>query len=255
MISIKSKQEIELMKDAGRIIAELFEIYKEKIVPGISTKELDKFAESYIIRCGAFPSFKGQPGFSGAPDFPASICSSVNDAIIHGIPGNTILREGDIISIDVGACYKGYHGDAARTYTVGKCSNEASRLIAVTEQSFFKGIENAVPNNRIIDVSGNIQDYVESFGYTLVKEFTGHGIGRDLHEDPEVPNYRTRFRGIRLRPGMAIAVEPMVLAGSEDIRIDKNGWTVLTKDGSLSAHYENTVIITDGEPELTTLLK
>lgn len=254
MISIKSKYEIEQMKVAGKILAELFEILREKIIPGISTKELDRIATSYIIESGALPSFKGQPGLSGAVPFPASLCISINDEVIHGIPSSRTLKDGDIVSIDAGACYKGYHGDAARTFPVGECSPEALRLIAVTEQSFFEGMKNAVPGCRIIDVSGNIQDYVESNGYSLVREFTGHGIGKELHEDPEVPNYRGRIRGHRLEPGVAIAVEPMVNAGKCGIRIAGNRWTVLTADGSLSAHYENTVIITDGEPLLTTLL-
>ena len=254
MINIKSKYEIELMKSAGAIVGELLNLLSEKIVPGISLKELDKFAESYIIKNGAFPSFKGVPGFRGAPPFPASVCASVNEEVIHGIPGNRVLKNGDILSIDVGACYKGYHGDAARTYAVGKCSDDASRLITVTRECFFKGIENAVPGKRVIDVSAAIQDHAESNGYSLVRDFTGHGIGRELHEEPEVPNYRGRVRGIMFVPGIAIAVEPMVNQGTERIVMGKDGWLVKTADGKLSAHYENTIIIADGEPIITTLI-
>lgn len=254
MISIKSKYEIELMKSAGAIVGELLNLLAEKIAPGISLKELDKFAESYIMKSGAYPSFKGQPGFRGAPKFPASVCASVNEEVIHGIPGNRTLRNGDIISIDVGACYKGYHGDAARTYAVGKCSDEASRLITVTRECFFKGIENAVPGKRVIDVSAAIQDHAESNGYSLVRDFTGHGIGRELHEEPEVPNYRGRVRGIMFVPGIAVAVEPMVNQGTPDVVIGRDKWLVKTADGRLSAHYENTIIVTDGEPVITTLI-
>lgn len=255
MMTIKSALEIERMKDAGKILGSLLNEIESKIFPGISTKMLDKFAEEYIIENRALPSFKGVPGIYGAKPFPASICTSVNDEIIHGIPSGRILEEGDIVSIDAGVSFRGYQADACRTFTVGKCSEEALRLIAVTKQSFFEGVKKAVPNNRIIDVSGAIQDYVEGNGYSLVKEYTGHGIGRELHEDPEVPNYRGRIRGPRLQPGVAIAIEPMVCAGSDKIVVDsRNKWTVSTADGKLSAHYENTVIVTDGEAFITTLL-
>lgn len=254
MINIKSKYEIELMKAAGTIVGELLNLLSEKIVPGISLKELDKIAESYIMKNGAYPSFKGQPGFRGAPKFPATVCASVNEEVIHGIPGSRILKNGDIVSIDVGACYKGYHGDAARTYVVGTCSDEASRLITVTRECFFKGIENAVPGKRVIDVSAAIQDHAESNGYSLVRDFTGHGIGRELHEEPEVPNYRGRVRGIMFVPGVAVAVEPMVNQGTPNVIIGDNKWVVKTADGKLSAHYENTIIVSDGEPVITTLI-
>ncbi|MBQ3894728.1 MAG: type I methionyl aminopeptidase [Clostridia bacterium] len=254
MLYTKSKYEIELMKAAGEILAVLLNTLPEKIKPGVTTKELDKFSESVIMKNGALPSFKGQPGFLGAPDFPASVCASVNDEIIHGIPGNRILHDGDIVSIDVGCSYKGYQGDAARTYVVGECSEEASRLVRVTRECFFEGIKNAVPGKRVIDVSGAVQDHAESNGYSVVREFTGHGIGRELHEDPEVPNYRTNRRGIMFIPGIAIAVEPMICAGDFRTKTDRNGWTVRTADGKLSAHYENTVIVTDGEPIITTLI-
>ncbi len=255
MITTKSKYEIELMKSAGKILAELLEQLQEIIVPGITTKELDKFAEDAIIKNGAFPTFKGCPGFAGAPKFPASVCASVNEEIIHGIPGNRKLQDGDIVSIDVGCSFKGYQGDAARTYAVGNVSDEASRLISVTRDCFFAGIKNAVPGKRVIDVSGAIQDLAESNGYSLVRDFTGHGIGTEMHEDPEVPNYRTARKGIMFIPGIAIAVEPMVCVGGYETVIDsKNKWTVRTADGKLSAHYENTIIVTDGEPIITTLI-
>lgn len=253
MISIKSKYEIEQMKTAGRIVFEVLELLKEKVLPGITTKELDRIATNYIIKCGAYPSFKGVKGSHRGKPYPAGICASINNEVIHGIPGNRQLKEGDIISIDVGARYNGYHGDAARTYPVGKCSDEALKLIEVTENSFFEGIKKAYTGNRIIEISGNIQDYVEKNGFSVVREFTGHGIGKELHEEPEVPNYRTLIRGQRLVPGMALAIEPMVNAGKSGIMIASDNWTVLTADAKLSAHYENTVIITDNEPMLTTL--
>lgn len=255
MINIKTRYEIEQMKTAGRIVFEVLELLKEKVEPGITTKELDRIATNYIIKCGAFPSFKGVKGSHRAKPFPAAICTSINDEVIHGIPGNRVLKEGDIISIDVGALYNGYHGDAARTYPVGKCSEEALRLIEVTQNSFFEGIKKAYTGNRIIDISGNIQDYVEKNGFSVVREFTGHGIGKELHEGPEIPNYRSRIPGPRLVSGMSLAIEPMVNAGMSNIRMASYYWTVLTADGKFSAHYENTVIITDNEPILTTLYK
>lgn len=253
MISIKSKYEIEQMLSAGKIVFEVLELLKEKVFPGITTKELDRIATDYIIKCGAYPSFKGVKGMHGGIPYPSGICASINNEIIHGIPGNRELKSGDIISVDVGARFNGFHGDAARTYPVGHCSEEALRLIEVTKNSFFEGMKKAYPGNRIIDISGNIQDYVEKNGFSLVREFTGHGIGKELHEEPEIPNYRTKIRGPRLVPGMALAVEPMVNAGKSAIMIASDNWTVLTADGKLSAHYENTVIITDNDPMLTTL--
>ena len=253
MINIKSKSEIEKMKASGKIVAEVLLKIEKNIFPGISIKELDRIATNYIIRSGAFPSFLGVPNAYGGKKFPGAICASVNGEIIHGIPDSRRLKEGDIISVDVGAFYNGFHGDAARTFPVGKVSEEASKLIEVTKQSFFEGLKFVRPNNRISDISGAIQDYVESFGYSIVKEYTGHGIGRNLHEEPEIPNYRTNRRGHRLAAGMAIAIEPMVNQGTDEIRLGSNKWTVFTKDGKLSAHYENTVIVTDDEPLIVTL--
>ena len=253
MINIKSKSEIEKMKDSGKIVAEVLNKVEENILPGITTKELDRIASDYIIKSGAFPSFLGVPNYYGGVKFPGAICASVNGEIIHGIPDGRHLKEGDIISVDVGAFYNGFHGDAARTFPVGKVSEAALKLIEVTRQSFFEGLKFVRPNNRVSDVSGAIQDYAESFGYSIVKEYTGHGVGRGLHEDPEVPNYRTNRRGHRLAAGMAIAIEPMVNQGTADIVLSNNKWTVYTKDGKLSAHYENTVIVTEGEPLIVTI--
>ena len=253
MINIKSKSEIERMKDSGKIVAEVLLKIEENISPGITTKELDRIASYYIIKNGAFPSFLGVPNYYGGIKFPGAICASLNGEVIHGIPDGRRLREGDIISVDVGAFYNGFHGDAARTFPVGRVSEDALKLIEVTRQSFFEGLKFVRPNNRISDISGAIQDYAESFGYSIVKEYTGHGVGRELHEDPEVPNYRTNRRGHRLAAGMAIAIEPMVNQGGADIVLAANKWTVYTKDGKLSAHYENTVIVTDDDPLIVTM--
>ena len=241
------------MKDSGKIVAEVLQKIEENILPGITTKELDRIASDYIIKSGAFPSFLGVPNYYGGIKFPGAICASVNGEIIHGIPDGRHLKEGDIISVDVGAFYNGFHGDAARTFPVGTVSEDASRLMEVTKQSFFEGLKFVRPNNRVSDISGAIQDYAESFGYSIVKEYTGHGVGRELHEDPEVPNYRTNRRGHRLAAGMAIAIEPMINQGTAEIALGDNKWTVYTKDGMLSAHYENTVIVTEEEPLIVTI--
>lgn len=254
MISIKSKAEIELMRKAGEVVAIVLDRLADEVKPGVTTAELDRIAEEIILKHNAIPSFKGfRSGFPGASDFPASICASVNCEVVHGIPGLNPLKDGDIISVDVGACLDGFHGDAARTFAVGNISDEAKKLIDVTKQSFFEGIKHAVAGNRIVDIGGAIQDYVESFGFSVVREFIGHGIGRNMHEAPEVPNYRTRSRGPRLDNGMALAVEPMVNAGGYSVKVLNNKWTVVTADGSLSAHYENTIAITDAEPLIMTL--
>lgn len=253
MINIKSKSEIEKMKASGKIVGDVLRELEKNISPGITTKELDRIATNYIIRSGAFPSFLNYPNGYGGIKFPGAICASVNGEVIHGIPNNRKLKDGDIISIDVGAFYNGFHGDAARTFPVGNVSEEAMQLIEVTRQSFFEGLKFVKPNNRVSDISGAIEDYVIPFGYSIVKEYTGHGIGRELHEDPEVPNYRTNRRGHRLAAGMAIAIEPMINQGSDEILLGSDKWIVYTKDGKLSAHYENTVIVTDGEPLIVTL--
>jgi methionyl aminopeptidase len=246
MITIKSNREIELMKQAGRIVAETHNILEKAIRPGITTNELDHIAEQYIHSQDAIPSFKGYSGF------PASICASVNEQVVHGIPGLNKLKDGDIISIDIGAIYKGYHGDAAKTYIVGSVSEEAKRLIKVTQESFYEGIKYAIEGNRLSDISAAIQQYVEKHGYSVVREFVGHGIGRQMHEEPQIPNYGNPGRGPRLRAGMTLAIEPMVNAGTHQVRILSNNWTVVTVDGKLSSHYENTILITKEQPEILT---
>jgi methionyl aminopeptidase len=248
MISIKSAKEIELMRTAGRIVAETHEKLKEVIKPGITTKELDIIAEEYIRKSGALPAFKGYYGF------PATICSSVNEQVVHGIPGPVVLKSGDIVGIDIGAIYEGYYGDAARTHGIGEISSNAQKLIHVTQQSFFAGIEYARAGNRLSDISNAIQSYVESHGFSVVRDLVGHGIGTKMHEDPQIPNYGAPGRGPRLAAGMALAIEPMVNIGKYAVKTLHDGWTVVTADGSLSAHYENTIIITNGAPELLTLL-
>ncbi|HHV60266.1 MAG TPA: type I methionyl aminopeptidase [Clostridiaceae bacterium] len=254
MITIKSKSELEIMRKAGEIVALAHEKIKEAIKPGVTTKELDRIAEEVIIKSGATPSFKGVRGMPDAPLYPASICASVNDEVVHGIPGLRVLNDGDIISIDIGAFYGGFHADAARTHPVGKISIEAERLIMVTMECFYEGLKQAVFGNRISDISAAIQVHAEKNGYSVVREYVGHGIGREMWEPPQIPNFRTRERGPRLQPGMTLAVEPMINAGRYEIKIDANKWTVRTLDGSLSAHYENTLAVTDGEPVILTKL-
>ena len=248
MISIKSPREIELMRIAGRIVAETLELLSKAIRPGITTLELDTIAEEYIRERGAIPAFKDYNGF------PASICSSINEQVVHGIPGPIALKDGDIIGIDIGAVYDGYYGDAARTYGIGNIDRETERLIKVTEESFFKGIEYALPGNRLSDISHSIQKHVESNGFSVVRDFVGHGIGRSMHEDPQIPNYGLPHKGPRLAAGMALAIEPMVNQGRYAVKIREDGWTVVTADGKPSAHYENTIVITNGKPEILTLL-
>lgn len=248
MISIKSKREIELMKEAGRITAYAHRMVKEAIRPGISTFELDRIAEEAIRSCGAVPGFKDYEGF------PGTICASINNVIIHGIPKkNIILKNGDIISIDTGACYKGYNGDSAMTHPVGNVSKERMDLMQVTRDSLYVGLQQAKPGNRLSNISHAIEEYVVSHGYSVVKDFTGHGLGRSLHEDPMVPNYGEAGHGPILRPGMTIAIEPMVNAGKHFVRILADDWTTVTADGSDSAHFEHSIVITeDGYEILTT---
>ena len=247
MITIKNERELESMRQACKITAAARALAGEMVRPGVSTKAIDQAVRDFIVSQGAKPSFLGYNGF------PASACISVNSTVIHGIPGGCILKAGDIVSIDVGAYYKGFHGDCAATFACGAISTEAQKLIDVTQQSFFEGMKYAVKGKRVQDISHAIQTYVESNGFSVVRSFVGHGVGRQLHEEPEVPNFGAPGRGPRLIPGMTIAVEPMVNAGTHEVRILKDGWTVLTADGKLSAHYENTVLITDGEPEILTV--
>lgn len=248
MIIRKSDYEINLMRIAGRIVAETHQVLAKAIRPGISTKELDQIAEDFIRSKGASPSFLGYGGF------PASICASVNDELVHGIPSDRVLKDGDIISIDIGAEYQGYHGDSAWSYGVGKISGLAEKLLLVTEESLYKGLEKATPDNRLSDISHAIQEYVEKFGFSIVREYVGHGIGENLHEDPQIPNYGPPNRGPRLKPGMALAIEPMVNAGERFVRTLADRWTVVTEDHTLSAHFEHTIIITDSGHEILTKL-
>lgn len=255
MISIKSKNEIDIMKRACEVVATALEIIREAVKPGITTLELDRMAEEYIRKQNAVPSFKGvKSGVPGGIDYPACICASVNNEVIHGLPGLRVLKSGDIISIDVGACLNGFHADAARTFPVGQVSEDAMKLIEVTRQSFYEGIRHAVKGNRIVDISKAIQEYVEGYSYSVVRDFVGHGIGREMWEPPQIPNYCTRERGPRLEPGMTLAIEPMVNKGGYAVKFLDDKWTVVTVDGSLSAHYENTIAITDTEPIVMTKL-
>ncbi|WAM34661.1 type I methionyl aminopeptidase [Caldicellulosiruptor morganii] len=247
MITIKSEAELDSMRSAGRIVANVLKELEKIIKPGITTKELDEFAEEYIIKNGGIPSFKGLYGY------PASICTSINDEVVHGIPGLRRLENGDIISIDVGVCVDGLHADAARTFAVGEISETAKLLIKTTEESFFEGIKNAVAGRRIGDISNSIQKYVESRGFSVVRDLVGHGIGRKFHESPQVPNFGKAGVGIRLIKNMTLAIEPMVNEGTFRVYTAEDGWTVKTLDGKLSAHYENTIVITEGLPEIITL--
>lgn len=249
MITIKSKGEFEVMSRAGRLVAETLDKLRAAVKPGMSTGDLDKIAYDHITRNNGVPSFKGYHGF------PASICTSVNDEIVHGIPSKRrVLNEGDIISIDCGAIIDGWHGDAALTVPVGKTTPEMERLLQATEDSLRKGIEQAVPGKRMGDVSAAIQRYAEGQGYSVVREYVGHGIGRQMHEDPQVPNWGTPGRGMLLKKGMALALEPMINAGAADVRVLDDRWTVVTKDGQWSAHFEHTVALTDNGTEILTKL-
>ena len=247
MIAIKNEHELESMRQACRITAAARALAGEMVKPGVSTRAIDQAVHDFIVSQGAKPSFLNYNGF------PASTCISVNETVIHGIPGGYILKDGDIVSVDVGAFYKGFHGDCAATFPCGQISAEAQKLIDVTKQSFFEGIRFATKGHRVSDISHAIQTYVESNGYSVVRSFVGHGVGAQLHEEPEVPNFGAAGRGPRMLPGMTLAIEPMVNAGIHEVRVLKDGWTVVTADGKLSAHYENTVLITDGEPEILTV--
>ncbi|WMJ90359.1 type I methionyl aminopeptidase [Anaerocolumna sp. MB42-C2] len=249
-VIIKSEREIELMREAGNILAIVHEELEKYIKPGISTLDIDKKADEIIRSYGCIPSFLNYNGF------PASICVSINEQVVHGIPNkSTFLRDGDIVSLDAGVIYKGYQSDAARTWAVGEVTKEALKLIEVTEQSFYEGIKHAKAGNHLYEISAAIQDYVESFGFSVVRDLVGHGIGKNMHEEPQIPNFRQKRRGIRLEPGMTFAIEPMVNAGRYDVYWEDDDWTVSTDDGSLSAHYENTILITEEEPEILSIRK
>ena len=248
-ITIKSNREIELMREAGRLLALVHEEMGQYIRPGVSTKEIDELGEKVIRSFGCEPNFLNYNGF------PASVCVSVNDEVVHGIPNkNRILQEGDIVSLDAGLIYKGYHSDAARTYGVGQISPEAQKLIDETRNSFFEGIKMAKPGNRLFDISNAIDAYISQFGYGIVRDLVGHGIGTRLHEDPQIPNFRQLRRGPKIQAGMTFAIEPMINMGRADVEWLDDDWTVVAEDGLPSAHYENTILITDGEPEILTLI-
>ena len=254
MVTIKSKREIELMREAGRVTALTHKAIEDAIKPGMTTADIDRIAEETMKKYGAVSAEKGyDPGIRGVPPYPAATCISINDEVIHGVPSSKrVIKDGDIVSVDLVALKNGYNGDAARTFLVGNVSKEARRLVEVTKQAFFEGIKYAKKGNRIGDVSHAIGEFVEKNGFNVVKEFQGHGIGRQMHEDPGIPNYGKQGRGIRLEPGMTLAIEPMVMAGSDEILELEDGWTIITEDGERAAHYENTILITENEPEILT---
>lgn len=248
MVTVKSQEEIALMRKANQIVRDCLDLLEDKIRAGMTTKELDRIAHAYIVKCDATPSFLGYGGF------PASICTSINEEVVHGIPSaDRRICEGDIVSVDCGSIYRGYNGDAARTFAIGAVSEEKRRLIDVTKQSFFEGVKILKDGVRLGDLGNAIQSYAESFGYGVVRALVGHGIGRDMHEDPEVPNFGRSGHGMRLKAGMTIAIEPMINLGTWDVEMLDDGWTIVTKDGKPSAHYENTVAITRDGVEILSL--
>jgi len=245
MIILKSPREIDIMEQANKIVAETHAFLAEKVAPGITTEEIDRLGDQFIRDKGAEPSFKGYRGY------PASICISINEEVVHGIPSpDRVLNEGDIVSLDIGAFYKGFHGDAARTLPVGQISQEAEKLIDITERSFHEAVKKAEPGNRLTDISSMVQAVAEENGFSVVREYVGHGIGHDMHEDPQIPNFGPPGRGPVLKEGMTLAVEPMLNAGGYQVKSLDDGWTVVTEDGSLSAHYENTIAVTDTVPRI-----
>ena len=248
MIILKTKREIEIMREAGRLVAKSHELVKQYIKPGVTTKELDQIVEDFLRSQNAIPTFKGYSGF------PYSICASVNEEVVHGFPSDRKLEEGDIISVDIGATFGGYVGDSAKTFFVGDVDDEKRRLVEITRQSFYEGIKFAKESYRLSDISHAIQEYVEKAGFSVVRDFVGHGVGRKMHESPQIPNFGRPGRGPRLQEGMVLAIEPMINAGTYNVKILDNDWTVVTVDGKPSAHYEHTVAITDGEPMLLTVL-
>ncbi|MDV2686672.1 type I methionyl aminopeptidase [Alkalihalophilus lindianensis] len=248
MIICKTERELEIMREAGRIVALTHQELKQHIKPGITTKQLDEIAEKLIRSHGATPSFKGYNGFTG------SICASVNEELVHGIPGSRVLKDGDVISVDIGAKLNGYHGDSAWTYAVGTISDEDQQLLDVTEASLYKGLEEAKPGERLSNISHAIQSYAEPLGYSIVREYVGHGVGQDLHEDPQIPHYGPPGKGPRLKPGMVLAIEPMINAGSRYVRTLADNWTVVTVDGKNCAHFEHTIAITETGYEILTKL-
>lgn len=247
-ILIKNQHEIELMREAGRIVALTHQLLKDELRVGMTTLELDRIAEAFIKSKGATPSFKGYNGY------PASICVSINEEVVHGIPCNRKILAGDVVSIDIGACYKGYHGDAARTHAIEPISNETKHLMKVTKDSFYEGLKKVLQGNHLHEISEAIQNHVESNGCSVVRDLVGHGIGKQMHEEPQIPNYKPKGRGPKLQKGMVLAIEPMVNAGRYEVRVLEDNWTIVTLDRSLSAHYENTVLITEDGYELLTVI-
>ncbi|WP_313163659.1 type I methionyl aminopeptidase [Sedimentibacter sp.] len=248
MIILKTKREIEIMRKAGRLVAKAHELVRNNIKPGVTTKELDRLVEEFLKSQNAIPTFKGYNGF------PFSICASVNEEVVHGFPSDRKLVEGDIVSVDIGATFEGYVGDSAKTFSVGEINNEKRCLVEATRQSFYEGIKFATTNYRLSDISHAIQSYAESKGFSVVRDFVGHGVGKKMHESPQIPNFGRPGKGPRLQEGMVLAIEPMINAGVYNVKILDNDWTVVTVDGKPSAHYEHTVAITDGEPMLLTVL-
>jgi methionyl aminopeptidase len=250
-VSVKSVREVELMRESCRIVAEVLTLVGAQIKPGVHTRDLDQAAEQYIRSNGGIPAFKGY-GHDRNNLFPATLCVSVEDEVVHGIPDGRTLEEGQVVSVDVGVKKDGYFGDGARTFVVGRTSHEKQRLLQVTEESLYKGIEKARAGNHLHDVSSAIQQYVEAAGFSVVRDLVGHGIGKQLHEEPAVPNFGVAGTGILLKEGMALAIEPMVNAGTFDVEVDEDGWTVRTADGKPSAHFEHTIVVRDGDPEILT---
>lgn len=251
MVRIKTKREIELIRESSRIVADVLKLVSAHIRPGVTTFELDRLAEDYIRSLGAVPAFKGY-GHTKSNLFPATLCTSIDDVVVHGIPSNRELREGEILSVDVGVVREGYYGDGAYTFAVGEISKEKRRLMEATEESLYKGIEQAVAGNRIHDISHAVQSCVEAEGFSVVRDLVGHGVGIELHEEPAIPNFGKPGTGIKLQEGMTLAIEPMVNAGAWQVRFGADGWTVLTQDGKPSAHFEHTIAIVDGKPEILT---
>ena len=256
MVTIKNKKEIELMREAGRLTADTYEYIGSIIKAGMTSQELNDLAEKFIVSHGGIPAQKGYPsGVRGVPAFPATLCISINDEVIHGIPSkDVVFKDGDVVSVDLVVTKNGYNGDAARTYIIGKGSKEAEELVAATKQAFFEALKFCKPGYRVGDIGYAVESYVKQFGLSVIKEFQGHGIGKEMHEDPGIPNYGKQGRGMRLEPGMTICVEPMIISGNPDIWELEDGWTIATQDGSLAAHYENTILITEKEPEILTIL-
>lgn len=248
MIILKTRREIEIMRKAGRLVAQSHELVRKYIKPGVTTKEIDQMVEDFLRSQNAIPTFKGYGGF------PYSICASVNEEVVHGFPSNRKLIEGDIVSIDIGATFEGYVGDSAKTFLVGEVDDEKRRLVEATRQSFYEGIKYAKTSYRLSDISHAVQQYAESQGFSVVRDYVGHGVGKDMHESPQIPNFGRPGKGPRLQVGMVLAIEPMINAGTYNVKVLDNNWTVVTVDGKPSAHYEHTVAITDGEPELLTVL-